>query len=47
MTGKPISAATFSPSSRSDMTPSEPGTVGTPSSIIVQRAVALSPMERI
>ena len=47
MMGKPISFATSMASSASWMTPSEPGTVGTPASIMDRRAVALSPMARI
>ncbi len=47
MIGKPISSATRRASSMSSTIPSEPGTVGTPTSIIVRRAVALSPMARI
>ncbi len=47
MIGNPISSATGSASSRVFTTSSDPGTVGTPTSIIVRRAVALSPMDRI
>ena len=47
MMGKPISRATVVASSASVRIPSEPGTVGTPTSIMVRRAVALSPMARI
>ncbi len=47
ITGNPISRATARASSNSSISPSEPGTVGTPTSIMVRRAVALSPMARI
>jgi len=47
MIGKPISRAAAIASAGSVTTPSVPGTVGTPTRIIVSRAVALSPIERI
>ena len=47
MMGKPIDSASGIASSTVGTMPSEPGTVGTPTSIIVARAVALSPIERI
>jgi hypothetical protein len=45
-TGKPISTAFASASSTSAMA-SVPGTMGTPTSRMVRRAVALSPIMRI
>ena len=47
MIGKPTSSAAAFASSGSETTPSDPGTVGTPTSIMVLRAVALSPIDRI
>ena len=47
MIGKPIPCASSAASAGSVTTPSEPGTVGTPTSIMVRRAVALSPIARI
>ncbi len=47
MMGKPTSLAISTASSGSVTIPFEPGTVGTSWSIMVLRAVALSPMARI
>src|SRR6185436_18480996 len=47
MTGKPMSRANFSASSGSSTPPGVPGMIGTPTSCIVFRAAALSPMVRI
>ena len=44
ITGYPTSLANFSASSKDSIIPSEPGTQGTPASIIVDLAEALSPI---
>ena len=44
MIGNPTSLATLTPSSSLVMSPSDPGTVGTPAAAIVSRAVDLSPI---
>ena len=47
MTGKPMSRASRSASSSEPMPPSEPGTVGMPSSFAARLAAILSPISRI
>src|SRR5204863_383876 len=47
ITGNPMSRANFSASSGSSTPPGVPGMMGTPTSCIVLRAAALSPMTRI
>ena len=47
ITGKPIPRASSSAVSTSGITPSLPGTTGSPASFMVRRATALSPILRI